>query len=168
MKIILIIILVIIASCSSYRGVNRVGESSLAVHGGIKADKEWTDSLHFERRSFYIEATLMHDVLIAKLESSSPFYDWFSSLPSGCTPAYVLLTYNKQGTILSPSVITNQIEQSGYNIIVVPTFANHITSNSSFRKRNLNFYNVRALCPTENKKDIVLNLPGFKTTILEL
>jgi hypothetical protein len=170
MKILLVVTLLSIFGCSSYRGVNRVGESYLYISGGVLGDKEWSDSLEFTRRSFYKEANLVHDVLITKVEKSSPFFAWFSSLPGSCSPVYILISYTKLGALLSPAFIRGEIESNGFSTLIVPTFSKHIKSNASYQRRNLNFYKVSALCPLKGQdpSQIELKIPGYTTIKVDL
>lgn len=169
MKTISLLLLIILSACSSYRGVNRIGESKLTVNSGLKGSVEWSDSLEFSRRSFYQEANMMYDFLVSKVEKDSPFNQWFGPMPANCSQVYILLSYVKQGALLTPGYLAKQIEDSGYSIITVPTFSNHIKSNASFQQKNLGFYKVRALCPKTGNSgsNIVFNIPGYKTTTVE-
>ena len=65
--------LILLSSCASQQGRRPIYDSEVSLKGGRFGEKEWDDKLKFKRVSWYQDATLSYDVLIADLKEPSPF-----------------------------------------------------------------------------------------------
>jgi len=157
-------------SCSSYKGHNRVDRMNVRFTGGIYKHQKWDDTLTFKRVSFYTGAKLAHDLLITRLDKTSPFYQWMGdqkSTLSDCTEVFVTLMYKDLNNIdksVPLSYMRDQVEKKGFSEIVIQDFAYQVREHYAFKQWLLNDHKINAYCNRSGikTKRIHLSMPGFE------
>lgn len=171
MKLFWTITLLFFAACttSNYRGQNRVSIDTVKFPGGVWKDKEWDETLTFQRTSFYVGAKLYYDVLAVELEEGSPFRNWLGDekdLVKECSHLYVIMLYKDVRRGISRSAFMGQVDNEKRDVVLLPSFERNI--HEHFVSDELHFlgHRVRGLCHRGlgSTDDMVVFLPGFKET----
>lgn len=161
-----------ISSCSFYKGYkghNRADKMNVRLKGGTYDKEQWPDTLEFKRTSFYAGARLNHDVIITKLDKTSPFYKWMGdqkSMLTDCTEVFVALFYKDINAFRAVpiSFIRDQIIKTGFQEIVIQNFAYYLRQHYAFEQWVLNDHKIYGYCNRSGVKTekIHLSMPGFK------
>jgi hypothetical protein len=169
LKYIFYLTLIIVWGCSSYKGHNRVDRMDVRLIGGVYGHKKWDDSFVLKRTSFYDGARLLHDVLIAKLEKSSPFYAWLGKQKSifvDCNEFYIALFYKDMNLFrgVPISYMRDQIIEAGFNEVSVQDFSYYLREHYAFKQWGLVDHKVFAYCNRSGVKTqkIHMTMPGFE------
>lgn len=170
MKIItLILTLLTLCACSSYRGHNRTDKMLVRLKGGIYEDQKWDDTLIFKRTSFYEGAKLNHDMIITKLDKTSPFYQWMGdqkSILDNCTEVFVALFYKDMNAIRAVpiSYMRDQIIKTGLQEITIQNFAYYLRQHYAFDEWILTDHKVYGYCNRSGVKTrkIHMTMPGYR------
>ena len=162
----------IISACSYYKGYkghNRADKMNVRLKGGTYEKKQWSDTLEFKRTSFYAGAKLNHDVIITRLDKTSPFYNWMGeqkSLLTDCTEVFVTLFYKDMNAFRAVpiSYMRDQIIKRGYEEIVIQNFAYNLRQHYAFGQWVLNDHKIYGYCNRSGIKTekIHFSMPGFK------
>lgn len=166
------ILISVLSSCSYYKGYkghNRADKMTVKLKGGTYIKSQWSDTLEFKRTSFYSGAKLNHDVIITKLDKTSPFYDWMGEdkrMLSECSEVFVALFYKDMNAFRAVpiSYIRDQIIDIGFQEVVIQNFAYHLRQHYAFEQWVLNDHKIYGYCNRSGikTKKIHLNMPGFK------
>lgn len=156
-------------SCSSLSNLNQVSESLLTLKGGQSDHQKWEEKLSFKRYSWYKGATLKYDLLVAKLDQDSKFYNWLGrsekSQLSKCDSFYVVLTYaaSLRSAKTSSSQLTQNFDVVGLKKITLPIFSSSLRNHYFTLQWNLKKHNIRGVCKTNNLSDIEVHVPNYET-----
>lgn len=164
------IVLVACLSCSNL-SKNLVSEGSFLLEGGVYKDKKWNDNLVFKRVSWYQELTLLYDVIMARVDESSPFYLWFSEHEkrtiTECDDFYVSLNYALDPDKISQGMFRAEMEKAGYDEFLLPRFASYLKLHPDFERLALKLYSIYGYCRhKESKGEIKIHFPGFEDKTL--
>lgn len=166
---ILTIVLSLVVSCASTTSNNKTTHTNVRFSDGVYEDKQWSEDLDFYRTSWYKGATLSYDLLLAKVDKSSPYANWFESSKDSyankCKRFYVGLLYSSDLEPASITRIKSQISNKGYKTISISQFKSHISSHYVFEQWHLQRHKVVGFCYEgigEPADRINITLPGFK------
>lgn len=165
-------LMLIMTSCASYMGHNRLDKMNVTFKGGMYENKTWDNPLVFRRTSYFQGSKLVHDVLITRLEKSSNFYRWLgdqTSQFSDCNELYITLLYKDLNAIYGTplSIVKDQLARSGLIEYVIQDFNYAIRQHYAFEQWVLTDHKVYAYCNRSDSLDkIYLSMPGFRKTNL--
>lgn len=170
--IILITFLLSMSGCSYYKGYkghNRADKMNVRIKGGVYKKSQWDDTLEFKRTSFYEGAKLTHDVIITRLDKTSPFYKWMGkdkNMLTDCTEVFVALFYKDMNAFRAVpiSYIRNQVVEIGFQELVIQNFAYYLRQHYAFEQWVFNDHKIYGYCNRSGikTKKIHLVMPGFK------
>lgn len=164
-KNLLLLSLVVFVSCSTL-SKNMTTEGELTLRGGIFRDKEWQESITFERRSWYLELTLAYDLMTAPASKDSPFFNWFGPSEkekiNSCADAKILVMYSWDKSKISYEEILMQLKKQGYNSFLIPEFSRQFRMHPNFNHHSLHLYSAWGICSQEKRSTIKISVPGFK------
>lgn len=171
-RFITILLLLAFSSCAS-GPINKTQQNDIHMTGGHFERKSWDDTLVFKKTSWYLGATLGYDLLLTRIDKSSPFNNWLESNSKdvqNCKEFYVGLIYSYNRSLMfdleSPVYIKNQISELGFKEISIPQFRSHLAAHTVFQQWNLKRYKIAGFCfdkMSSIPKEIPISLPGFKT-----
>ena len=170
----LLILLSFFLSCTSNNlSKNHIRKAEVNFYGGVASKKKWSQPLEFRRAGFYKELLLMYDVLITKIDKTSPFMNWFSlgeaQLVEACPSFFIVLDYSYQTPIV-PILIRrtefkNQMIDQGFEDMIVYQFSQNIKLHPDFTRLNFHQYYVTGYCHQDpTVREIHIDLPGFSQT----
>jgi hypothetical protein len=153
---------------------NLVRQSNVIFPGGSFKERTWNDKLDFRRTSWYISSTLAYDVLIARLDSTSPFSLWLESnqkmVADNCRDFYVMLMYTNTNSLIldleSPSEIRKQMTDIGFEEVSIAAYRSYLAAHPIFSDWHLKNHKIAGFCYknlSNVPKQIFLSLPGFKS-----
>lgn len=167
-----LLIMVIVVACAS-GPTTQINQTLITFTGGNFHDKSWDDSLKFHRTSWYLGATLVYDLWLAKVDKDSPFTYWMGSNRENnlkCREFYIGLfyayTYSIQIKLESPTYIKNQIRELGYDDVALTHMSSYLSTHRVFQQWNLKFHKLSGFCYnklTPPPKEMYINMPGFKS-----
>lgn len=170
MKYLMILTLFISAGCSSLNSLNQVPSASLILKGGKSKSLEWSESLTFKRRSWFNGATLKYDILVAKLDRQSPFYNWLGqserSQFNSCPNYYITLVFasNAINAVRASKVeFMSNFDLVGLKRISIPIFESNLRNHAFNQNRNLMKHTLYGMCKTNNLTDVEVNVPNYST-----
>jgi len=166
MRIIIIFaLLIVVISCASHRARKNIAYGKITIHGGVYENKEWSDKLTFKRTSWYQEASMEYDLMLTKLEETSPFASWMGSdqkYLKECKEFYISLIYAHVTASTPVSFMVDQLEKSGLKRIGVRNFTENLSAHDNWTDWRLSQYKVFGFCrPADSVEDIVVSVPGF-------
>lgn len=163
--------LVFLQGCATNKSRRVVSVNKLHLVGGVYEDKSWNDKLEFVRLSFYQDATMVNEVLLTHLDGKTPFYNWLgvdSESIKDCQQFMVALVYADINSKHNSQFLISQIEKSGIKEVSLLDFSHHFKAHQNAQDWNLTKHKVIGLCgKTKHGSQISINLPGFKTQVLE-
>ena len=176
MKSFLLLSLLALIGCASYKTYNQTTTGIVILRGGIYEKKSWDDSLVFKRMSWYHGMTLYFDALFWKADIDSPFSNWFSSTEkeffTKCEHFLVTAGYSADPSKISHVNFREQMKLNGYDEIVLNTFASSLKSHPSatdWRLQNYKFMGYCKRAPSRVKgKGLAINFPSFEQLEVEL
>lgn len=170
--IIMLILTMIIISCSSYNARRSVSESETVIRNGVYQDREWTDELIFKRFSWYSDATMKYDILLSKLDSKSGFSNWLetdANLLGTCSDLYIGLFYSSLSSTQRNSYLLSQLTKQGFSQNTLLTFSSELKAHQNFIDWGLGDYKIIGLCRRDNSKTpVTISIPGFKNQVLSM
>ena len=149
--------LVIIFCCLSCGNLskNMIKQGKTEMRGGTKGSQTWNSDLVFSRYSWYQELTMVFDLLLARVDNTSPFYAWFSQSEketfSKCADAMVSMTYALDQKKVSHQSFMIEMEKNGYNQLLVPGFESFLKLHPDFNKYSFSLYKVHGYCRPYSK-----------------
>lgn len=148
---------------------NFIKSGDLTMKGGHFQNQSWRDEISFKRYSWFHEMTMVFDVLLARVPTSSPFYQWFSnpekSTLNDCRDSYVVMTYHWDSKKVSKSDFLAEAEKAGYEKVDLKNFAAEMRLHPDFESLSLQLYSVFGLCRENNlvnNSTFFVNFPGFR------
>lgn len=176
MKSFLLISLLALVGCASYKSYNQTTTGVVILRGGIFEKKSWNDSLVFKRMSWYHGMTLYFDALFWKADINSPFSNWFSASEkeffTKCEHFLVTAGYSADPSKISHVSFREQMKLNGYDEIVLNSFASSLKSHPSATDWRLQNYKFTGYCkraPSRaNGQGLAINFPSFKQLEVEL
>lgn len=168
--IILLLTLLTFASCANL-SKNSVKEGPFLVRNGTAADKTWYETLTLNRVSWYHELTLEFDLMLAPIAPQSSFNFWFSKdeleAIGKCGDFKLVLAYSRDTKILPYSYLNEQLDNSGYKKLELPSFKKNFLQHPDSEMNSLRLYQVYGICrPDQNNKPLIFNFPGFSEKIV--
>ena len=169
---ILPLLFVLICSCSVYKTRNKVYNTNVNFMGGVYNTEKWSKSLIFQKNSWFQDATVQYEILITKMDRSSPFAKWMGSdilRLSQCNEFYIALVYaniNAQGgtSVGGTSVLFSEFEKLGLDDVSLPEFSRQIRSHQNFNDWHLARHKVVGFCQKKsNIQQIFITLPGYES-----
>lgn len=170
MKALLILSLLVLGACASYKTYNQTTLGGVTLRGGVSGKQAWDDSLVFKRMSWYHGMTLYFDALIWKADLDSPFTNWFSPSEkeffTKCEHFLVTAGYSADPSKISHVNFREQMKLNGYDDVVLNTFASSLKSHPSATDWRLQNYKVVGYCKRSPSRTgssgIAINFPSFK------
>lgn len=151
-------------SCSTYQSTNFIKEGTFLLKDGAYGHS-WNGELKFKRVSWYQQATLMFDFLIAELNPSSPYQAWLSAdmleNKKKCQRFYIVLDYSLESDHPGYSHIDQQFRVALFEKIHLPLFESNIKMHPQYVENSMRLYRLYGLCDHNNLKEIALVLPGY-------
>ena len=125
----LVLMFMLLGGCSNLsKNFSKKGEFNL--RGGKFQNSEWKEILSFKRYSWYHEVTMLYDMMLSRLDSKSPFYDWLSNgekkTINSCDDFYVMLDYSLDSKRVSKKMVENDVKRVGYEKIVLKGFESYL------------------------------------------
>jgi len=170
------LLLLLLASCASYKTYNQTTTGKVVMRGGIHEKESWDDKLVFKRMSWYYGMTLFFDVLVYKADKNSPFTNWFSDTEkeyfNKCETLLVTVAYSADPSKISHVSFREQMKINGYDDVVINTFASSLKTHPSSQEwRTLN-YKVLGYCKRSpsriNSKGLGISFPSFNYLEIKL
>ncbi|MCK5882819.1 MAG: hypothetical protein KAG61_03960 [Bacteriovoracaceae bacterium] len=161
------IALLLIASCGTLTK-HFTQRGTLEFSGGLYKSKTWSDSLEFDRVTWYREFTTMYDLAWTKIDIQSPFFSWFSAeerskIRESLGPCYIALAYYEDSDKISTSMLMEQLREQGMKKININRFSKYLKIHPQAGAYSLQQYKVYGLCTSSDKKSIKIDFPGFST-----
>lgn len=160
---------VIFDGCSHY-SKNVIKTGTFSLRGGKSEETTWSESLLFNRTSWYSELTMSLDLLLAKIDAQSPFWKWLDSneqkLVVDCSAFYVVMAYTLDSKVISHPEIKSQFEKSGFNEVLIPQFAKNLKAHPEFIPMGYQQHKIYGVCQKGPVKSIEFSLPGYLTQSL--
>ena len=161
----------IFIACASNQA-NKIRKSEVDMSGGTYKRKSWDDTLTFKRTSWYLGANLAYDVLIARLDKTSPFAFWLDNnqdqYATECREFYIALIYTNAMSILhnleTPAAIRNQITNLGFEEVSVSHFQANVRAHGVYGDWHLKSHKTMGFCyknMSQIPDQIPISLPGF-------
>ncbi len=169
MKYTILIFSFFILSCSNL-SKNTIKRGDFAIKRGVYKSETWSDSLNFERISWFHELSLNFDLLVTKLDEKSPFMKWFSpserELFNSCRDHYLVMTYHLDSDRISKRMFYTQMNDQGYKDFLVPNFERAIKLHPDFEFLSLQLYKLTLLCNKIGQGELEVTFPSFNTVKL--
>lgn len=168
----LMVLCFILVSCSNIMSKNMISEGTFKIRGGVFQNVEWKDGLPFKHVGWYKELTLMFDLMITRLDRSSPFHDWLSNsekeLLASCRDSYVVMTYSLDSERITNTMFLENAKRSGYEKVSLNKFLEHLRMHPDYDSHSLRLYDVFGLCRKTEGPDQKLSIrfPGFKEVVI--
>lgn len=169
----LLIALFLLSSCANL-SKNQVLNETFDLRGGKFANQAWDSSLVFERTSWYTELTLVYDLLLTRIDATSPFWQWLSTTEkqsiSSCSKHYVVVAYSQASTKISHGMFKQFAREAGYRSFALPQFSNYLELHPDFAQNSFHLYKVFGLCLEQGlakRDDMAIQFPNFKEVVLK-
>jgi hypothetical protein len=176
MKIILILAMIALGACASYKSYNQTTTGRVVLRGGIFQKETWDDSLEFKRMSWYHGMTLYFDALLYKADPNSPFTNWFSPIEkeffAKCESLVVTVAYSADPAKISHVNFREQMKLNGYDDVVVNNFSSYLKTHPSAQDWRLLNYKIMGYCKRAPSRlgtpNLAINFPSFKYLEIKL
>ncbi len=176
MKSVIVLALVFVAACASYKSYNQTTAGKVTLRGGNYKTLIWDDTLVFKRASWYHGMTLYYDALIYRADPDSPFANWFSPAEkeffTKCESLIVAVNYSASPDRISHVNFREQMKLNGYDDVVVNTFATYLRTHPNAQDWRVYNYKIMGYCkraPTSfDNKGLTINFPSFKQLELKI
>lgn len=161
-------ILVLFGSCSNLsKNFSKKGE--FVLRGGTFQNSQWNKTLEFDRYSWFHEVTMVYDLIVARVDPRSPFYDWFSTAEKGtlanCSDSYLVVDYALDADRISKKMVENDAKRAGYEKIALNSFKSHLSLHPDVEALSLQLYDVYGFCykgELSSREKVIVRFPGFK------
>ncbi|MBT4790073.1 MAG: hypothetical protein HON90_00755 [Halobacteriovoraceae bacterium] len=169
-KTICILFVFLLSACSINQTRRPISQSQVLLSGGRYNEQSWDDDLSFSRFSWYHDATLTHEVLIAPLSKESKFSFWLgesSEYLTKCIHFKVALVYADLNTAKGVAHIVSEIEKSGYKRVSLLDFSHQLKAHQNYLDWKLGQHKIMGFCQEDVKAEpIKVTIPGFMTRAL--
>jgi hypothetical protein len=162
--------IIFVVSCTSMSTINKVLQTDVPFQGGVGADKEWSEELTFKRTSWYHEAHMTNDLMVANLKKDSPFVAWLGTAKknvfSDCSQFFVTLYRIHNFKKASKGRLIDPFTGAGMEEINIVEFKDSIKNHPTFSGLHLENYNVTGFCmssKTPQSEKLTVKLPGFRS-----
>jgi hypothetical protein len=172
----LLVVLIFISGCASYKSYNQTTTGKVILRGGIFEKESWPDSLIFKRMSWYHGMTLYFDAFFYKADPESPFAKWFSSSEkeffTKCEKLVVTVSYSADPSKISHVNFREQMKLNGYDDVVLNNFSAALKSHPSASDWRMQNYKVLGYCKRAPSRlsthSLAINFPSFKNLEINL
>lgn len=156
----------IIACSSMSKNFTQRGE--LIFDGGVYQGKTWSQNLVFKRMTWYNEFTTAFDVAFYRIDSTSPYFDWFSAeekatVRTSSGPCFIAFYYSLDSKRLPPSIFKEQIKEMGGDFKLFRNFYENLLNHPQAPYYSLSMYTREGICFAHPVEKIMLDVPGFNT-----
>jgi hypothetical protein len=170
MKILAILAILLTSSCA-LTGKNLVQTEDFEIYGGAVSGHEWDEVLTFKRASWYLEMTMIFDVLYSELNKDSKFYNWFSTSEKvtlkKCRKSYITLFYAKNSDRVSKQDFLKQAKATGLDQIIVNDFKKAFKLHPQYIANSFQLYDVSVFCRRDNREvPLKIEFPNFRPVTL--
>ncbi len=161
-----ILLILLLSSCASNKSRRPILQTTLSLSGGKYQDQAWNDNLTLYRTSWFKDATLTQDILIADLKTQSPFANWMGKdklLLQKCQQFFVTLIYSDISAKQKLGYLRTQLESNGLKEYSILDFSFEIMAHQQIIDWNLQQHKVIGWCSedTNTNKSIDITLPGY-------
>lgn len=159
-------------SCGSL-SQNFIKTGKLKLNGGMQEKAKWTDSIIFNRYSWFHELTLMYEVMIADYNLKSPFSNWFSRSQkisiSECSSFKILMVYTLDSGKISKRTVMSSLEREGYKQISISDFKDSLQLHPDVENLSLQLYDIYGYCKksTSLSSPIAVNVPSYPEVLIK-
>ena len=165
----------ILQACSSFQNLNEAISGDVSFKGGRHEDYSWSESMTFQRTSFYRGATMAYDVLFHKLERNSPFTKWLDDSEkehlNRCNTLIIAMFYVESMQPTSSAYLRKEIEKQNFKEILIPGFNQFLKNHPTYQQYYFYSHKITAFCGQSTigqDKAITMSVPGFnKITVLK-
>jgi hypothetical protein len=169
-KLIFLIISLLISSCA-LTGRNLIQTEDFELYGGATSGNRWDEQLVFKRASWYLEMTMIFDVLYTEISPDSKFYNWFSTSEKvtlkKCKRSYLTLFYAKDSDRVSKGDFLKQTKSTGLDQIVVNDFAKAFKLHPQYIANSFQLYDISIFCKRDGKvTPLTIEFPNFDPVTL--
>ncbi len=162
------LIFIFLISCSNYSNLseNLVKRGEFLLKGYVSEKGNVSETLSFNRLSWYQELTLISDVIYAHVPRESAFQNWFSEsekdLISQCDDFFVYLSYFLDSNKISHGDFRSQLNSQGYEELALPQFSQYFRMHPDYEKDSFHLYKIHGACKSGSRtKQLSLSYPGF-------
>lgn len=170
MKIIASFLMLLTASCSSFQARKAITESEIIFHNGTYQNNSWDDDLVFTRYSWFHDATMDQDILVAKIDNESSFNKWLGKdllRLRDCSGIYIVLSYDREGNSGIVTSIDKKIRGEGGRSIEIVGFKQELKSHQNYADWNLKNHKFQGFCALNSSLSVSLDLPGYRAVSIE-
>ncbi len=165
-KLLLPLLILLHISCSVHQTRRPITTSNVVLKGGNYGAEEWSESLSFERVSWFKGATLTHEVLLNSLDNKSRFSAWMGSDKlqlTKCNRFKVALVYSHSDAGQGNSFLLDQMDKSGFKQVTLLDFSAQMKAHPNYLDWKLSRHKIVGLCSDiSSAQPIDITLPGFK------
>lgn len=171
MKKLLILLLSLLISSCALTGKNLIQREDFELYGGATSGNRWDEQLVFKRASWYLEMTMIFDVLYAEITPESKFYNWFSTAEKvtlkKCEKSFLTIFYAKDSDRVSKSDFLKQARSTGLDQIVVNTFSKAFKLHPQYIANSFQLYDISIFCRRDQKQTpLKIEFPNFDPVTL--
>lgn len=168
-KFLNLVLIALLFSCGNMTK-NFVKKGDAYIKGGTAGEEPWTDSLKFQRISWYSDLNLMYDVFLTKIDQKSPFWQWFSESEARrlnqCHAVYIMINFRLDSDRISHSMFYKQVLSDDLQDIVTNDFDSALTNHPDYNKFFLSLYKTKTLCASREIGDLKIHFPNYRARIL--
>lgn len=173
MKLLIILLLTSIVSCASNQSRRPVFRSEVVLKGGDYQDKNWKEKIVFKRISWFQDATLMQEILVADLKKGSPFEAWLGGQKleyDRCNQFFVSLLYADINASPKENHLSAELKGNKLSEQAILDFSRQLKAHPAFVDYKLQSHKIVGWCHqgTSNLGELMVTLPGYKTQKLKL
>lgn len=141
------------------------GHSEFILRGGAAGDKTWSETLKFQRISWYLQWNLWYDVLINDFSLDSPFAGWLSESErdkfKSCRHIKLALYYADEWSGAKVKHLREAIREVASTRVKTSSFTEALRVHPDFRAGLFRSYHVEFWCFTNNMPaSLPIQLPG--------
>ena len=156
----------LLLGCSSATK-NQINQNQFFIREGSYQNTKWSDNLVFKRTSWFQEISMLFDVLSSEINSSSPFFEWFSAFEKSeiqkCEHFVLILSYHLTDTRLADGMFVRELKKSGYQVIEIPHFKDNLKLHPDYLNELLEHYKIRGACrkTSSDQSGLIISFPGY-------
>lgn len=170
MKYSILTMLFILNSCaSSYKSLNETIQGEVDFKTGTYQDTTWSDSMIFQRTSWYRGLSMGYDLLLHRLDRQSPFAKWLEESEkeylNNCHPLVIGIMYSSRNSPTTIAKLKKEITDQNYEEINLINFKEYIKNHPTYQLYNLWTHQISAFCGKhiiDGKNEIYVSIPNFK------
>lgn len=152
---------------------NSVNETKRHISGGTYRNVTWSDTMEFQRVSWFQELTMIYDTWFFRLLPDSPFRQWFSKDElrdvESCRDMLIVIHYQYDSKRISDRMFKEEMNLNKYEDVYLTQFAKNLKMHPDAIKWRLQKHKVIGFCRKSLTDDpLVINFPNFKETVIQL